>query len=78
MTAPWRERLNDLQMDSFSRMFGVDKPIIGMVHLWPLPGSPGYSGYRMDVVLEHALADAEALVENGVDGLIVENMWDLP
>jgi membrane complex biogenesis BtpA family protein len=52
--------------------------VIGMVHLWPLPGAPGYTGYGMQVIVEHALRDAEALVQGGVDGLVVENMWDLP
>ncbi|MFB6287038.1 MAG: BtpA/SgcQ family protein [Candidatus Bipolaricaulia bacterium] len=78
MTAPWRERLNGLQLDSLSEMFDVAKPIIGMVHLWPMPGSPGYDGYGMETIIERALEDAEALVEGGVDGIIVENMWDLP
>jgi len=59
-------------------MFGVEKPIIGMVHLMPLPGSPGYEGWDMNVIVENALRDAKVLVENGVNGLIVENMWDLP
>jgi membrane complex biogenesis BtpA family protein len=59
-------------------MFGKDKPIIGMVHLWPLPGALGYSGYGMDTILGQARQDTEALLEGGVDGLIVENMWDLP
>jgi len=59
-------------------MFGVEKPVIGMIHLWPLPGSPGYTGYGMGTILDHALRDAEALLEGGVDGLVVENMWDLP
>jgi membrane complex biogenesis BtpA family protein len=48
------------------------------VHLWPLPGAPGYSGYGMDTILDQARRDTEALLEGGVDGLIVENMWDLP
>ena len=78
MTAPWRERLDGLQIDHLSDVFDVAKPIIGMVHLWPMPGSPGYDGYGMETVIERALADAEALVEGGVDGIIVENMWDLP
>jgi len=78
MTAPWRERLNGLQLDSLSEMFDEAKPIIGMVHLWPMPGSPGYDGYGMETIVERALEDAEALVEGGVDGIIVENMWDLP
>jgi hypothetical protein len=49
-----------------------------MVHLWPLPGAPGYTGYGMDYVIERALEDARTLVRGGVDGLMVENMWDLP
>jgi len=78
MTAEWRERLDSLRLRSLREMFGVEKPIIGMVHLWPLPGAPGYTGYGMEAIVERALRDAEALVEGGVDGLIVENMWDLP
>jgi hypothetical protein len=49
-----------------------------MVHLLPLPGAPGYTGYGMDLIIERALQDAEALVEGRVDALMVENMWDLP
>jgi membrane complex biogenesis BtpA family protein len=59
-------------------LFAVSKPIIGMVHLWPLPGAPGYAGYGMETILDHARSDAEALLTGGVHGLIVENMWDLP
>jgi uncharacterized protein len=32
----------------------------------------------MQTIVDNALRDAEALVSGGVDGLIVENMWDLP
>jgi hypothetical protein len=78
MTAKWREHLDSLRLQRLSDMFGADKPIIGMVHLWPLPGAPGYTGYGMDTIIERALEDAHTLVDNGVDGLIVENMWDLP
>ena len=78
MAAPWKERLDSIRLTSLKDLFGVDKPVIGMVHLWPLPGAPGYTGYGMDVIVEQALSDARVLVEGGVDGLIVENMWDLP
>jgi membrane complex biogenesis BtpA family protein len=78
MSASWKERLDNLRLTSLKEMFGVEKPIIGMVHLLPLPGSPGYKGYGMDEIIEYALRDADALVSGGVDGLIVENMWDLP
>lgn len=74
----WKQRLDDLRLGSLAQMFGVEKPVIGMIHLWPLPGSPGYTGYGMGTILDHALRDAEALLEGGVDGLVVENMWDLP
>jgi membrane complex biogenesis BtpA family protein len=74
----WKKRLDDLQLGSLADLFGVEKPIVGMVHLWPLPGAPGYSGYGMETILGQAQRDAEALLEGGVDGLIVENMWDLP
>jgi len=78
MEAEWRKRLESHRLRSLEELFGVDKPIIGMVHLWPLPGAPGYSNYGIDHIIERALRDATALVEGGVDGLIVENMWDLP
>jgi uncharacterized protein len=74
----WKERLDGIRIHSLIDLFGVDKPVIGMVHLLPLPGAPGYTGYGMGAILEHAQRDAEALLEGGVDGLMVENMWDLP
>jgi membrane complex biogenesis BtpA family protein len=78
MLPEWKKRLNSLRLESLEELFGVNKPIIGMVHLLPLPGAPGYTGYGMDLVIERALQDAQALVEGGVDALMVENMWDLP
>lgn len=78
MNVAWKKRLDDLRLNSLDKMFGVKNPIIGMVHLWPLPGAPGYSGYGMDTILDQARRDTGALLEGGVDGLIVENMWDLP
>jgi len=74
----WKERLDGIRIDTLADLFGVNKPVIGMVHLLPLPGAPGYAGYGMGAILGHAQRDAEALLEGGVDGLMVENMWDLP
>ncbi len=51
--------------------------LIGMVHLQPLPGSPGWGG-DMRGLRAAALRDAERLLEGGCDALIVENMGDLP
>jgi len=74
----WKQRTDSLRIKDLEEIFGCRKPIIGMVHCWPLPGAPGYRGYGMDQILEHALSDARALAEGGCDGLIVENMWDIP
>ena len=74
----WKKHLDGLRLNSLYELFGVDKPIIGMVHLWPLPGAPGYAGHGMNTILDQAQRDTERLLAGGVDGLIVENMWDLP
>jgi hypothetical protein len=51
--------------------------VFAMIHLAPLPGSPDFAG-SMSEVLRKAERDAEVLVDQGVDGLIVENFGDVP
>jgi len=51
-------------------------PLIGVVHLLPLPGSPRYR--RMADVLDRAVSDATAYAEGGFDAVIVENYGDAP
>ncbi len=53
------------------------KVVVGVVHLLPLPGAPGYEGNWSEVVAR-AVEDARVLAEAGVDGLIVENYGDAP
>jgi membrane complex biogenesis BtpA family protein len=64
-------------MDRFKNILGAPKPIIGVLHLAPLPGSPGFSG-EFPEVTARAVREAEVLAEAGYDGLIVENYGDLP
>jgi hypothetical protein len=78
MSPAWKAHLDSLQLKDMTEIFATAKPIIGMVHCWPLPGAPGYTGYGMQTIIDHALRDAEALAEGGCHGLIVENMWDIP
>ncbi len=52
-------------------------PLIGMVHLGALPGSPRYQGGIADVV-DRALTDAETLAAAGFDAVMVENFGDVP
>jgi membrane complex biogenesis BtpA family protein len=74
----WRDEMDSYRMHGFKELFGVSRPIIGMVHLPPLPGSVGYTGYGMQQIIDFAMRDAERLIEGGVDAIMVENMWDLP
>lgn len=78
MPPEWKTRLDALRLHDLAEIFGTPRPVIGMVHCWPMPGAPGYTGYGIDKIIEHALADARTLADAGVDGLIVENMWDIP
>ena len=55
----------------------VAPPAIGMIHLLPLPGSPGWGG-DMETVLAAALADARALAEGGLKAVMMENYHDVP
>lgn len=59
-------------------IFGVVKPIIGTVHLRPLPGAPLYQGESLESIVELALKDVGEYTAGGIDGLIVENSGDLP
>lgn len=56
---------------------GPSHPVVGVIHLPPLPGSPGWQG-NWQAVIDQANQDAEALVAGGVDALIVENYGDAP
>lgn len=60
----------------FSSVFPGPKPIIGVIHLPPLPGyraSPG-----LGPVIDKALRDLEALEAGGALGVLVENEEDRP
>lgn len=62
----------------FLNLFSHSKPVIGCIHLAPLPGAPRYRKGGMDVVYERALKETEIYAEQQVDGLIVENFNDAP
>ena len=41
------------------------RPVVGMIHLMPLPGSPRFAG-SVEGIREAALRDADALATGGV------------
>jgi membrane complex biogenesis BtpA family protein len=57
--------------------FDSDRPVLGMVHLDPLPGAPEFDGDRA-AVREAMVRDARRLEAGGVDGIVVENFGDAP
>jgi membrane complex biogenesis BtpA family protein len=57
---------------------GVDKPVIGMLHLPPLPGSYTYNGEGLDDIVDYALQEAEILAASGFDGFLMQNAGDRP
>jgi len=61
----------------YLKIFASPKPIIGMVHLLPLIGSPQYAGSVKEII-DRAVQDAKILQATGFDGLIVENYGDVP
>ena len=61
----------------FSDVFAAAKPVVGMLHIPPLPGSPRYGG-DLRTVHDAVLRDAETLVEGGIHGLLLENFGDTP
>lgn len=63
-------------MKSFPTLI-KSKPLIGMLHLGALPGSPRYE-HNLDQVIAAAVADAKCLESSGFDALMLENFGDVP
>lgn len=60
-----------------NRLFKTPNPIVGVVHLLPLPTSPRWGG-SLKAVIDRAEQEATALASGGVHGIIVENFFDAP
>jgi membrane complex biogenesis BtpA family protein len=60
-----------------NQIFQTKNPIIGVVHLLPLPTSARWGG-SLKAVIERAEQEATALAAGGIDGIIVENFFDAP
>jgi hypothetical protein len=51
--------------------------LIGVVHLKPLCGAPGWKG-DIDAIIDFAVRDAIAYERGGADGVFIENFGDVP
>jgi hypothetical protein len=66
-------------MTRFSTLFQKPKPVIAMVHLGALPGSPLYDAAAgLEGLLSAARADLMALQAAGVDAVMFGNENDRP
>ncbi len=66
-------------MSNYKRVFGAGKPVIAMVHLGALPGSPLYDADAgIAGLLAGARADLAALQQAGFDAIMFGNENDRP
>ena len=64
---------------SFKKLFPISKPIIAMVHLPALPGTPLFSKTKgIEAIVDSAKQDLNALQESGVDAIMFGNENDRP
>ncbi|GAB4354164.1 MAG: BtpA/SgcQ family protein [Cyanophyceae cyanobacterium] len=59
------------------RTFNNAQPVIGVVHLLPLPTAPRWGG-SLKAVIDRAEQEAVALAAGGADAILIENFFDAP
>jgi membrane complex biogenesis BtpA family protein len=59
------------------KILNINKPVIGVIHVEALPGTPRYGG-DVKVIIESAVKEGKIYKDTGVDSIIVENMHDMP
>ena len=60
----------------FNKIFSKIYPIIGVIHLKPLPGQIGFSA--MENLIKQIVSSVEEFQKGGVDGILIENESDKP
>ena len=70
--------ISDRASNAVSEIFGRVRVLIGMIHCPAFPGSPRYRGAQMDDIYDQCMRDAQACLEGGLHGLIIENHGDIP
>ena len=66
-----------MEDQGINNVFGPGKVGIGVVHLPPLPGSPGYAG-DLEGAVARAAEEAGTMEAAGFGAVIVENYGDIP
>lgn len=60
-------------MSIFSNL-GKKKLVFGLIHLKPLPGTPLFEEGNLEISLDKAIKDAQALLKGGADGCLVQTV----
>jgi len=64
-------------MEKFKTIFKTSMPVVGMVHLKALPGTPK-NMLTSSQIIEEALKEADIYSKAGIDAIMIENMHDRP
>lgn len=59
------------------KIFNIYKPVIGVIHIDALPGTPKYKGDVKNIISK-AIKEASVYMDSGVNAIIIENMHDVP
>jgi membrane complex biogenesis BtpA family protein len=62
---------------SFSALFQSPKPLIGMIHVQALPGTP-QNKLTVSQIASQAVKEARMLMDAGIQSIMLENMHDIP
>ena len=62
---------------NFKKLFKVSKPIIGMIHVDALPGTPNFKG-DINKIISSAIDEAKTYLDAGINSIAIENMHDIP
>ncbi len=65
------------QKDAMTSLFAHSKPVIGVIHVGALPGTPR-GVQAVSELVARAGNEAKLYRECGIDGVIIENMHDVP
>ena len=59
------------------KVLNLEKPVIAMIHVDALPGTPKYSG-DIKSIISKTIKEAQLYKDSGIDVLMIENMHDVP
>ncbi len=64
-------------MGHFADIFPNCKPIVGMIHVQALPGTPRHR-LPLTTIIDQAVAEADTYRRAGLNAIAIENMHDVP